>query len=45
MANAPLLGQDGQIFRSDLPDGGSKIFFQKGLDKSTKFISVFQKVI
>jgi len=45
MANAPLLGQDGQIFRSDLPDGGSKIFFQKGLDKSTKLISVFQKVI
>ena len=33
MANAPLPGQDGGSRRTDLPDGLSEIFLQKGLDR------------
>ena len=32
MANAPLVGQDGGSRKSDLPDGGRRIFFVAGLD-------------
>ena len=32
MANAPLMGQDGGSFSSDLPDEATGIFFNDGLD-------------
>jgi hypothetical protein len=32
LRNAPLSGRDGRISASDLPDGASEIFLQKGMD-------------
>src|ERR1700692_2659083 len=34
MANAPPPGQDGEAYSSDLPDGLSGIFLQRGLDRA-----------
>jgi hypothetical protein len=33
MANAPLVGQDGESHKDDLPDGASELFFREGLDR------------
>src|SRR5260370_5886208 len=35
VAQRPSFGQDGGSCRSDLPDGLSEIFFQRGLDRKT----------
>jgi hypothetical protein len=35
LRNAPRVGQDAGSCRSDLPDGLSEIFLQKGLDRKT----------
>jgi hypothetical protein len=43
MANAPLVGQDGGIFRVESTDGESGIFFQADLDDPNRLESL-QKI-
>jgi hypothetical protein len=42
VAQRPSLGQDGGSCRSDLPDGESEIFFQRGLDRANQLDRVQQ---